>query len=550
MLRHRWFHWLTLIGAMAVLTLPNLGAHSLWDVDEGVNAEAAREMLEVGNWIKPTFNYELRTAKPAMLYWLQMTSYSLFGIDEWSARLPSVLASMLTVLLVYELGRNMFDRRIGLLSGLVLASCIEFCVLSHSASPDAVLLACLMLAFSSFWFGSVDGGRSWFIPFGIACGLATLTKGPIGLGLPGLIVLVYLLWNRELRKLWDTRLFWGLLAFLATAAPWYVLVTLETRGEWASTFFGRENLTRFMTPMENHSGPIVYHILGLFVFFAPWCIFLGGALWYGTARTRASRYTDPSERDSERTRRAYRLLIVWFAVWLSVFSVAATKLPNYVLPLYPAIAILTACFAERWRKGEIAPPRWVMPTAIFGLALVGGVFSLGLLVAGGTIVLPKARVLPGLSVLAWIGLVPLAGSAACVLVRRHRERAIGTIVLTSIAFVSLVAAFAPVVLDAQKSPRALIESAGASRPNDDVRLGSLYCFHPSMVFYAQREVKKLEGFEGLDDFLSLPLPVYVFVTETQWDELSSRVTTPTRVAARHFDFLKNSRVVLVTNSPE
>ena len=74
MLRHRWFHWLTLVGTMALLTLPNLGAHSLWDVDEGVNAEAAREMLEVGNWIKPTFNYELRTAKPAMLYWLQMAS--------------------------------------------------------------------------------------------------------------------------------------------------------------------------------------------------------------------------------------------------------------------------------------------------------------------------------------------------------------------------------------------------------------------------------------------------------------------------------------------
>lgn len=550
MLRHRWFHWLTLVGTMALLTLPNLGAHSLWDVDEGVNAEAAREMLEVGNWIKPTFNYELRTAKPAMLYWLQMASYSAFGIGEWSARLPSVLASMLTVLLVYELGRNMFGRRVGLLSGLVLASCIEFCVLAHSASPDAVLLACLMLAFCSFWFGSVDGRRSWFVPFGIACGLATLTKGPIGLGLPGAIVLAYLVWNRELRRLLDWRLLWGFLAFLATAAPWYVLVTLETRGEWARTFFGRENVTRFMTPMENHSGPVFFHLLGLFVFFAPWCIFLGGALWYGIARTRPSNYPASVATESERTRRAYRLLVVWFAVWLGVFSLAATKLPNYVLPLYPAIAILTACFAERWRKGDITPPRWVMPTAVFGLALVGGIFGVGLLVAGGAIVVEKVRVLPGLSVLAWIGLVPLVGSLACVLVRRHRERVVGTIVVTSVGFIALIGAFAPVVLDAQKSPKTLIEVAGAARPKDDVRVGSLYCFHPSMVFYAQREVKKLEGFEGLDDFLSLPLPVYVFVTEPQWNELAPRVTTPTRVAARHFDFLKNSQVLLVTNLPE
>src|SRR5262249_36153165 len=92
-------HYAVLIAVVAVLTLPNLGGPSLWDVDEGVNAEAAREMREANTWIIPTFNFELRTAKPVMLYWLQRASYAAFGVSEWSARLPSVLAALCTVLL-------------------------------------------------------------------------------------------------------------------------------------------------------------------------------------------------------------------------------------------------------------------------------------------------------------------------------------------------------------------------------------------------------------------------------------------------------------------
>ena len=109
-------------------------------MDEGVNAEAAREMREADTWVVPTFNYQLRTAKPVMLYWLQRASYAAFGVSEWSARLPSVLAGWLAVLLTYELARRMFGRATGLLAGVVLASVVQFCMLAHAATPDATLL--------------------------------------------------------------------------------------------------------------------------------------------------------------------------------------------------------------------------------------------------------------------------------------------------------------------------------------------------------------------------------------------------------------------------
>src|SRR5262245_60414947 len=117
-------HYVLLLLVAAGLFLPNLGVCSLWDIDEGHNAEAAREMLESGNWITPTFNFQLRVDKPALLYWLQAGAYRVFGVNECAARLPSALAAMFAVLLVYELGRRLFDVRTGLLAGLMLASAV------------------------------------------------------------------------------------------------------------------------------------------------------------------------------------------------------------------------------------------------------------------------------------------------------------------------------------------------------------------------------------------------------------------------------------------
>src|SRR5438876_1133337 len=114
----RLFHYALLLAVTALLTLPGLGSVSLWDIDEGLNAEAAREMYESGEWVVPAFNFQPRTAKPALLYWLQATCYKHLGVNEFAARLPSVVAMALCVLLTYELGRRMFGGTVGLLAGV------------------------------------------------------------------------------------------------------------------------------------------------------------------------------------------------------------------------------------------------------------------------------------------------------------------------------------------------------------------------------------------------------------------------------------------------
>src|SRR5215204_1596160 len=158
--------YLLLVALWALLCLPNLGGPSLWDIDEGNNAECFREMLDSGNLIVPTFNYSLRTDKPVLIYWLQIACAQLVGVNEWSARLPSALAALLAVAAVYELGRRMFTPGAALLAAVVLATSFAFLGAAHFANPDALLLAFSTLALAFFWSDFTSGGKGSLIAVG------------------------------------------------------------------------------------------------------------------------------------------------------------------------------------------------------------------------------------------------------------------------------------------------------------------------------------------------------------------------------------------------
>lgn len=536
-----------LLAVAAALTLPNLGRSSLWDVDEGVNAEAAREMYEAGTWIIPTFNFELRTQKPVMLYWLQRISYAAFGVSEWSARLPSVLASWLTILLTYEIARRMFNRGTGLLAAVVLGSAIEFSVLAHAATPDATLLLFTVLTYFLFWIGHENGSRKWWLPCAAACGLAMLTKGPVGVAVPGLVFLAYFAWNRELDRLWDRKLLAALGVFALVAGPWYAMVAAETRGEWPKAFFLNENINRATTPMEDHSGPIFYHAAALLVLFAPWSIFIGATFWYGVKASKS-----PPTAVGGGEVRAHRFLLCWFGAYLLLFSLVKTKLPNYVLPLYPALAILTARFLTRWLEGELAIRRWIMPVAVGGMLLVAIGVSGGLLAAGGTFEIPKMRTFPGLETWAVLGVIPLAGAVAMAvsLKRGNRRGFVLAAAVASIAFTASIAAFPPSAMDAYKAPRELVRDGNLLDSTRDVRLAAYDWFQPSIVFYSKRHVEKLPSIDKAAEFLADPTPGRLLVEEETWEKwIAARVKVPHRVAAKRFDFYRNKSVLVITNEP-
>ena len=601
-MRDRVRDYAVLLAVSAALTLPNLGQTSLWDMDEGVNAQAAREMRDADTWIVPTFNYQLRTAKPALLYWLQRASFAAFGVSEWSARLPSALAAWLAVLLTYELARRMFTRAAALLSGIVLVSVMQFGMLSRGATPDATLLFFTVLTYLAFWAGHAGGSRRWWIPTAAACGLAMLTKGPIGVGLPGLVILLYFAWNRELGRLLDRKIVWAALVFLLVAGPWYALVSNETRGEWLAAFFGHENMNRFVNPMDGHRGTVWYYAIAVLVMFAPWSAFIGLTLWYGVRGTGRPNPPSPFPRregsfpsplagegggasppgegsnlnESETlplTRslrslpspargegeapspprggvgegssdvRAHRFLVCWVIAYLVFFSAAATKLPNYIFPIYPALAILTARFLMLWRDGAMAFPRWAMPAGVAAMALIGVIFA-------GTLVYADGQ-FPGLAPWAALGAIPAAGAVAMswYLRRGDRQGVVNAAAVASVAFVGLVVALPPEVVDRQKAPRELVRASGLADPTRDVRVAAYAWFQHSVVFYTGREVAELKTAESAIAFLAVPTPAYLFVPAVRWNEMAAGVTVPHRVVARHFDFMRKCDVLVITNEP-
>ena len=299
-MHNRLAHIGIIVAVTAVVLFGWLGAAPLWDEDEPRNAGCAAEMLERGDWVVPWFNGELRTHKPVMLYWLMMSAYSLFGVNEFSARFWAAVLGTGTVLLTYLIGVRLFDAKRGLLAAVILASTITPVMLSRAATPDAVLIFPMTLAIA-IYVAAVTGKtgssrmvvdypsdrRVLVLMYGVT-GLAVLAKGPIGLILPTAIIGMFLLVRRLPEHSRDavssSRIIrWGgaclrpfhpihflktclamkpvtaTLACLAVALPWYVLVTLRTDGAWTRGFFLDHNVGRFAQSMEHHAGPIIYY---------------------------------------------------------------------------------------------------------------------------------------------------------------------------------------------------------------------------------------------------------------------------------------------------
>jgi 4-amino-4-deoxy-L-arabinose transferase-like glycosyltransferase len=555
-LHHRGGHYLLLLVVGAGLFLPNLGAPSLWDIDEGNNAEAAREMLESGNWVVPTFNYQLRIDKPALLYWLQIACYRCFGVGEFAARLPSALAAFAAVLLTYELGRRLFGAARGLIAGLVLASAGMFCAAAHFANPDALLNAFTVLTFLIFWRSFAHGDRAWFVPAGISIGLAVLAKGPVGLVLPPAVIGLFLLCNRQLRLLWDRRLLLGGLAFALVALPWYAWVGAETKGAFLRGFLRTHNWERYLSPMENHGGPIYYYVLTLVLGFVPWSAFLGLAAWFSFQAWKQGRSSERTAQDSALRAprcapRAHVFLWCWIAVYFVFFSFSSTKLPNYILPIYAPVALLTAHFLDGWRRGAQQAPAWALHLSLGVLMLVGVGTIVGCVLAGGVVEARflRGRRFPELEAGAILGIVPVAGALAawwCAR-RQHRDAFVASLAVAAVLFIGPLIGWGGVALDAQKAPRALIQAFLDGPTEREIRIGTYQYFQPSLVFYSQREVYSFTNDEQTLEFLRCTLPVYLFLPGSEWDRLKEKVVGPHRLLGRHHDLYRGYDVVLITN---
>ncbi|HJV65667.1 MAG TPA: glycosyltransferase family 39 protein [Geomonas sp.] len=339
-----------------------LGNFPLLGTDEVRYLEIPREMLERGDFVTPTLNYVTYFEKPPLHYWCDALATLLFGQTPFAARFFGALWSLLDVLLVYHLGRKLFGRQKALLAAGVLGTSIGFLIQGRVNITDTTLTFFLCAALGSFLLATrpqEPRKALYYYLFYIFSALAVLSKGLIGVVLPAGIILLFILCTRRWSLLREMRLPLGIPLFLLVCAPWFVLVSLRNP-DFLQFFFVHEHFQRFLTKVHHRYEPPWYFLPILFSCMLPWSFFLPAALWQ-------------SRPDRSESGEARLFLLLWGAVIFLFFSLSHSKLIPYIMPVYPAFALLVGFYFGELlaKKGEVKSTARVMSVcyAICGIGL-------------------------------------------------------------------------------------------------------------------------------------------------------------------------------------
>jgi 4-amino-4-deoxy-L-arabinose transferase-like glycosyltransferase len=322
-----WLPWL-LIAAVAFVLLYQLGSAALFEPDEGRNAEKAREILLLNDWVTPHENFYPILDKPIFFYWLIALSYKLFGLSEWTARLPSLLSALGCVLLIYLFSRSHWGRWVALWSALVLVTSVEFFLLARIVIFDMLLTLFQTVALLAFYEAAHTENRRRRVAFCLtlylALGAGTLVKGLVAVVIPGIVFFLFIL----LRGRWDILrriyLIPGAGVFLAVVLPWYLQADAQNPG-YLNYYLWAEHFGRYTSATFDRSEPWYYFIVVGLVGFFPWTLILPWIIKHFWRRG----WDDKT-----------LYLMLWVSVPLLFFSASHSKLPHYILPIFPALSIM------------------------------------------------------------------------------------------------------------------------------------------------------------------------------------------------------------------
>lgn len=497
-----------------------IGNTSLWDIDEPIYAQALKEMIAHHNLLVPTFNNQLLPDKPILNYWLMWCGTQIFGWNSFGLRVGSAFVGALFILLLWIAVKRLYNPRIALFTAAITATLLHSSIIFRSATPDPLLILTVSAALLFFLIGYTENADKRFLmAFYIALALATLDKGPIGFLLPGLIIVLFLLGQKNLPFLWKAgQLRIGIPLFLLIVLPWYVAVGLETQWSWDKVFLIQQNIGRFDSSMQGHQGPWFYYLISILLGMLPWSLFfpqtfsLLRKLW---------------PLANHESRRKHSFLLIWAVVWTAFFSLSATKLPSYVWESYPPLAIFLAWyFDQRLLMHNTKPSRldWLSPVILFGIGVALSVF-------GGWI-LPKQE--PQLPNLLLIGL-PYSGAAIVAMVFLWRQNfraallsfATGALILSAM----LVFLYTP-EFNYLKPSREMGEEIAKIQQGAPYRLASWQWFQPDFLFYAGRGAMPIHHLTALDEIapLAQQQPLYLVCPEIDLKNVQAAVPPPYHVA--------------------
>ncbi len=520
----------------ALLLFWNLGYAPFLNPDEGRYASASYEMAFGLNgspidWLVPHLDGAARLNKPPLVYWTTASFFKILGPSSWAGRIPAALASLVVLLVIWVWAARVWNQRAAALSSLVWATTVYSAAMGRVANTDMLLCASIALAsFGAFWLleaGSKRGKSVATLALGVGMGFALLSKGPVGVALPLVGMAIYVLLSRtkfERRAVSGFTL--ALCVALAIGLPWFILVASK-RPHFLSDFIFAENLRRFGGGENFHNKPSpIYYLPVVLVGLLPWTAFLVLAV--------SARSLD------DRARRARLFLWIWSLGIIAFFSASNTKLVSYILPAFPALALLVGSALAAWPKTS---PRLRVAAVFLALFLNLAIFTAisafpkrdkatktwGM--APG--VLLDERIFPREEGVRWVWILgatlSLQSAGWLLCLRRPDARTLGVVGATNSALLLLVMLQLTGVIVRYEDGSALVVAlAPELKPNE--KLVNFRCFIPSSVVQSGRAVvfANFRNTSGLDPLELQNNPNFPVLTSggqlLQWLELPAQKT--------------------------
>jgi 4-amino-4-deoxy-L-arabinose transferase-like glycosyltransferase len=490
----------------------DLGASSIWDANEAFYVETPREMMERGDYINPTFNYEPRINKPVLSYWIVAGFYHLFGVSVGVQRIPIALGGLVLIATAFFLGHVASPAgRSGVAAW--------WAALGLAVSPRLLMFArrifidiyiSMFMALTLLFFALAErypARRRLFLILMYACvGLGVLTKGPIAALLPGLVFGLYLALHRELGRVRDMLVPLGTLIVLAIVVPWYA--ALYQQWGWApiKSFFFGENLARYVDGIGvNADRPVWWYLPVVFSDSFPWSLFLfpAGALWLRTRRLATG---------ADAAFRIQTLLWIWILVIVAFFSLSAGKQDLYIYPIVPAIVALAGgVIARAAEPRDPGAPRIVPVTiAIGGLLVAAG--------AGFLALFNSALAVYVLAGSALVGTVAIAGGAVAMLLAA-RQRAGAALVAIACTLIVVNWIFVLKVLPSFEAykPAPRLAAVLKARAGAEDLIVTYNVALPSLVYYLRRHTDVFYDHGPVVELLRSGRPLFLMVSRDDYD---------------------------------
>ena len=487
-----WIKAILICAGFTLLYLLIAGSSTLWDRDEPRYARVTAEMVESGNYLVPTFNGKVWFDKPIMLYWLMSVPVRVLGPSEIACRFAGVMGTAATLLLTFFIGKKLFDAKVALWAEIILGTTLLMLFVGSSALVDAIALPFIVGAMAIFICRQGEKIRAFDAgAIGVLIGLGMLAKGPLGL-LPVFVMIVALWFGRENIGGFFRNFLWVSLAVVIAAGIfllWAIPANRAADGELFRVFFGKHIVGRALSPMEGHGGNFLlylpYYPAIMVAGFFPWVIFLPGAF----SASLGKRIGNAGTRN---------ILLSWIIVTVVLMTIAATKLPHYILFAWPAMAVMTGAVIvtsgqnvlnerdRKWLRGGV----WFLGPV--GLGIAAGLIGVGYFIKIAGLIMPGFI----------CGIIVLVMTIICCYLQ-VREKFIRTVkvILAGILIliIPLLFVLLPAVETIKISPH--IAKAIREKTGKEVPVAMYKYAEPTLNFYVGRKITQLRRENDVVDWL-------------------------------------------------